>query len=147
MALIGDIKELLKEIPLSDIQRERIALWMDRSSLLQETLQLREEKIEALEQENAKLVKENGEFKQQIEKYAAMEDFVEESGVLFKKKSRDAYSESAYCPTCKRPMSILGDLVVCRKCSYMSGLTKYRVRNIVEYLNNSLAKERQESVS
>jgi len=81
-------------------------------------LQLREKEIEALKQENARLVKEVGEIKEQLAKYAAADDFVEESGVLFKKKSRDAYSESAYCPTCKRPMSIAGDHVVCGNCSY-----------------------------
>ncbi len=102
MGIISDIREALKEIPLSDILRERLV------TAEREIEKLEKENIN-LKQENSRLKKENNELNEQLVKFRVNRDeFVEAQGGLFKRKAGGGYHEMVYCPSCKMSLSSFG---------------------------------------
>ena len=102
MGIMTEIKDLLKEIPISDILREKLAS-ADKS-------------ISKLEKENAELRKINLENSKKIQWFEnelnslrmIRDEFVESNGALFKRKQGGGYHSVPYCPECKKPLSLFG---------------------------------------
>lgn len=102
MGIISDIREALKEIPLSDILRERL------TTAVRTIEQLEKENVN-LKQENARLKEQNNKIVEQLEQFRISRDeFVEARGALFKRKPGGGYHEAVYCPRCKMPLSSFG---------------------------------------
>lgn len=101
MGAIADIlSALLGDVSVTAVQRERLALAKDR--------------VEVLEQENVRVVKENDRLKRrnteleaEIAEGAKSKEFVEHRGAMFKRKSGGGYHQAVYCPSCFLPMSSL----------------------------------------
>ena len=113
MGIISDIRGTLKEIPLSDIIRERLIMAeRDIEKLEKENVNLKEE--------NSRLKKENNELNERLARLTiAKDEFVEAHGALFKHKPGGGYHETVYCPGCKMPLSSFGGdfPYSCDKCS------------------------------
>lgn len=107
---MGLIDELLKELAIGSITKERLELLKDK-------LEKVESENETLRQENERLKQENSRLKQQL---SIQEEFTEESGVLFKKKKDGNFEKYAYCPICKLAMLEIpvSMQVLCTKCKY-----------------------------
>lgn len=102
MGIISDIREALKEIPLSDILRERL-------TSAERTIEQLEKENVNLKQENARLKEQNNKFVEQLAQFRISRDeFVEARGALFKRKIGGGYHETVYCPGCKMPLSSFG---------------------------------------
>lgn len=102
MGIISDIREALKEIPLSDILRERLIT-------AERTINHLEKENVNLKQENARLKEQNNKFVEQLAQFRISGDeFVEAQGAFFKRKPGGGYHETEYCPGCKMPLSSFG---------------------------------------
>ncbi|MDI6808280.1 MAG: hypothetical protein QME66_04765 [Candidatus Eisenbacteria bacterium] len=113
MSILSDIRAILKEIPLSDILREKLTI-TERS-----ITQLEKENID-LKNKNAEMSKEVGKLQEELATLRATKDnFVEERGALFKRKPSGGYHEAVFCPGCRSPLSSLGGdfPYICHKCS------------------------------
>lgn len=130
MGIISDIKEALKEIPISDILRERL-------STAERTIEQFEKENINLKQENTSLKKQNNELTEQLTKFRKSEDeFVEARGALFKHKIGGGYQETVYCPNCKMPLSSFGGNFPysCDRCSIHLDFTLKDVPNVLKGL-------------
>jgi regulator of replication initiation timing len=110
--LLGQLERLINEHGSATILKERIGLVNDKLAMLKEH-------IEKLEKENARLVKEGTDLKQQLTRQQKSEEFVESGGAAFKRLSGGGYSKTPYCPYCHRTMSCL-ELSMPYACSYKS---------------------------
>ena len=109
MGLVDIAKEALKEIPLSEVLRERISLALDR-------LAEAEEKIEALQTENgglkAQLEREHIDHQQTKSELQRLKaEHVEEVrvayGVEFRRGERTGGKWRPFCPKCHLPMGVI----------------------------------------
>lgn len=113
MGIISDIRDALKEIPLSDILRERL------TTAERAIEELEKENIN-LKKENTRLKKHNNELTEELAKLRVnREEFVEARGAFFKRKPAGGYYETVYCPSCKMPLSSFGGdfPYCCDRCS------------------------------
>lgn len=86
---------------------------------------------------------------QSIKKENAPEDtslssphpFVEESGVLWKRKSSGGYEEIAYCPKCKLAMSEFppgsNQMLICSQCNFTASFRPNNLKDIVDRIPKS----------
>lgn len=112
MGIVKDIQDLLVGVPINPVLRERLQLIQDAEKALKE-------RIRALEEENADLKKAACEMAQQIQAHVALAEYVEHAGALFKRKPGGGYHLSVYCPSCKKPTSTIGGMVMCAPCSWI----------------------------
>ncbi|MGB7749224.1 MAG: hypothetical protein WBN75_18280 [Verrucomicrobiia bacterium] len=114
MSLIDTARDALKDLPISDIVRERLSLALDR-------LTEAEAKIEALQSENGglKVQLENERLdhhqtKEQLQRllYEHSEEVVIHSGIEFRRGKRTRSKWMAFCPVCHVP----ADVTVFPKC-------------------------------
>jgi len=97
--------------------------------------------IEALTARLAALEKENAELHAQL---AAVQpsstpasvagEFIEASGVLWKKKKSGSYESAPYCPTCKAPLSDYSGFLLCLKCNWPAPFKSFEVPRIYHEL-------------
>ena len=115
---MGWILDILKEIPISAVLKERIVE--------------REKEIEAIKAENEALRAENRTLKSQRAMLAAQDEFLERSGVLWRKNSAGGYEEFPYCPKCKFVLAqFRARSLNCSQCAFVapfhpSQLAEYR---------------------
>lgn len=112
MGIVKDVQELLAGVPINPVLRERLQLVQDTEKTLKD-------RIRALEEENADLKKAVCEMAQQIQTHAALAEYVEHAGALFKRKPGGGYHLSVYCPSCKKPASTIGGMIMCAPCSWI----------------------------
>jgi hypothetical protein len=64
-------------------------------------------------------------------------EFTEHKGALFKRTQKGNFSETPYCPTCNRPLSMLpiNNMVACTKCGYHPGFRSNEIARLVRELN------------
>jgi len=109
------LSDLLKDYPSLSVAKERL-------KLLQDKMQLLEEENAKLKAENDALKKSNTDLQKQVIKNKAEENFIEDSGVLFKKKQDGNFEKYAYCPKCRQAMAEFpprgGDMLVCAACTF-----------------------------
>jgi len=112
-----------------------------KASVTQITLSVKEDinsvakEKERLEAEIARLLEENGEHAKQAANYAIFHEYVEESGVLFRKIS-DEHTECVFCPTCK--LALHGNTKMsCSKCGFVAPFYKKHLAGIVRHLVTS----------
>jgi hypothetical protein len=119
MGIISDIREALKEIPLSDILRERLTTAEQTIEQLEkENINLKEQHRNALEKIN-KLEKDLMAFR------SAKTEFVEERGALFKRRPEGGYHKAVFCPKCRMPMGSMEGVLpyACDKCKIVLDFT------------------------
>jgi hypothetical protein len=116
----GKIVDLLADIPTLAVARERLALAQDE--------------IKRLEAENERLRKENVALWTRVEAITPPE-FVEASGVLWRRRAAGAVEPIAYCPNCRLAMSAFppgsNELLACSKCDFVA---PFRPRELSEHL-------------
>lgn len=122
---MGLLTDILKEIPTSGVLKERVALAEQKYELL-------EQQSENLKLENARLKAENA----ALRKAAPSSEFVEARGVLFKRKADGSFEPDAYCPDCRRPLSMgaIHDLYfppTCSKCNFDAPFLKSEIPGII----------------
>jgi len=112
---MGWLADLLKDIPVSAVLKERIALAEDKIKNLEEC-------NEKLTKDNEVLLGKNSDLLCKIERLKKEESFIEDSGVLFKIKSDGNFEHFAYCPKCKQAMSEFpprsNEMLICAPCTY-----------------------------
>ena len=124
---MGWIFDLLKDIPLTPILKERLALAEDRVKNL-------EEENKKLKDENKILSNTNKELQEKIKSQDVTASFVEDSGVLFKLKSDGNSEQYAYCPICKQAMSEFpprsGEMLVCARCTFTAPFSPRELNSV-----------------
>lgn len=114
------------------ILRERLLLVKEQAEILIE-------KIKELEEETARLRKENAEIKAKLEANACAEEFMEHRGALFKRKREGGYHLAVYCPVCRMPAGSLHDQVPysCEKpsCLWVSSFNPSQLDKIIKELS------------
>jgi cell division septum initiation protein DivIVA len=125
---------------LSDIER-----WITEhgsSVILKEHLALLQAKLGALKDEVAKREKENADLKarvaqleKQLASTAVAEQFVEERGALFKRRSIGGYHNAVYCPRCHNSASSFppGEQFNCQ-CGWFSSFTERELPSVIATL-------------
>jgi hypothetical protein len=128
------LTDLLREYPALSVAKERLVL-------LQDKMQVLGDENEKLKKENDELRMQVVELKKQLERYIKEEVFIEDSGVLFKKKLDGNFENFAYCPTCKQAMSEFpprsNELLICTKCNYQAPF----LPNKLNFIRNRVAQE------
>jgi len=130
MSIISDIREILREIPLSDILREKLSI-AERS-----IEQLEKENIDLKNQYRTVLDKIN-ELEKELSAFRSRkDDFIEERGALFKRRPEGGYHEAVFCPKCRMPMVSVGQMLpyTCGRCNISVDFTRRDFRRIFNQL-------------
>lgn len=118
MSLISD---LLKDIPLSAVLRERV------KSMDADIERLREENAN-LEKDKAQLLKENKKLMDELSKMkTSAKNFVEYHGAKFRKLPDGSYDKTVvYCYHCESPMTAISNNLPfeCSRCGYTTDFRK-----------------------
>jgi len=137
VSLIETARDALKNIPMSDILRERLSMTIDQ-------LAISEAKVEVLQRENGKLAsrldQEQFDHNQTKQELQALRDFHAESirfvhDIEFKKGVRTGNKWLPFCPKCHLPI-VIGDkpdgYPYCpdSKCGWSSSLHNHKFANI-----------------
>lgn len=128
MSILDLAKDALKEIPMSDLLRERLSLALDQ-------LQCAEAKLDELKAENAKLqalleIERVNSIKVQQELQQLKEEHVEEirieQGVEFKRGKRTGGKWIPFCPSCHTAADTSTGLLHCAvpKCGWKTLIGK-----------------------
>jgi hypothetical protein len=90
--------DLVKELPITGVQRER--------------LQLAEDRIKQMEADNKRLKEEvtslridNDSLRAQLSSLPTTQEYVEERGLLWKRRVGSGFHPQPYCPVCKLGMT------------------------------------------
>lgn len=136
MGIVDVARDALKEIPLSEVLRERVSLALDRLSDA-------EKKIELLQTENgglkAQLEREQVDHAQTKQKLQQLEEILKEevrfvSDIEFRKGTRTGGIWKPFCPKCHLPVVIpemphYPALCSDRKCGWESALQAREIRS------------------
>jgi uncharacterized protein (DUF2164 family) len=95
MGLLSKLEQLIRQQGSAAILRERLEAFRDDVKRL-------EQKNKELEANNVELKKQNAEFVLHFEQNQRATEFTEHRGALFKRTPKGEFSETPYCPTCKR---------------------------------------------
>jgi hypothetical protein len=119
LPILAEIERLIVERGSAAVLRERLALANDR--------------FIQLEAQVAKLEKENGELREQLQQLqqqrpgpAPREQFAEARGALFKRTAGGAYADVPYCPSCHlstSPWPPRTGEYACSRCNWMADFT------------------------
>ena len=130
MGIVSEIRNILKEIPLSDILREKLSI--------------AERAIEQLEKENIELKKQNSNLLERANKYekqlasfrAPKEEFIEERGALFKRRPEGGYHKAVFCLKCRMPMMSMERVIPysCERCKIAVDFTGDELPDILKEL-------------
>ncbi len=141
MSLLTTARDALKELPLSDIVRERLSLALDR-------LAEAEAKIEALQAENAELKAENRSLRAELEGVRRdhqqdkkelrriQDEHAEEvrvhGGVEFRRGKRTGGGWVPFCPACHLPADLSLGIIRCAGagCGWQVLLSDEQVRGM-----------------
>ena len=121
--------EMLKEVPLSAVLKERLALVQDQLSFASDEKAKLQEELAQAKEEIARL-------RQQVAAQAVAEEFVEEQGALFKRKPGGGYHEVVYCPWCRfatKPEPSF-DMFRCAPCKWHSPFAPIELKTILARL-------------
>lgn len=125
---------------ISDIER-----WINEhgsATILKEHLSFVQAKLGALKEEIAKREEENADLKARVadleNKLASasiLEEFVEERGALFKRRTGGGYQNAVYCPRCRQSASPFppGEEFNCQ-CGWFSSFTENELPNVLRSL-------------
>lgn len=99
MSVSDFIRDIVKELPLSDVLRERLVIAEARTAAV-------EKENVNLKEENAGLVKRLDEANKELSALRSVkENFVEHRGALFKRHPAGGYHKAVFCISCGKPMS------------------------------------------
>lgn len=129
MALLELLNRLIVEHGSSQILREHLSLLKTQAeSLMKEKA--------ALQDENARLNQRVAELQKQLLAQSRADEFVEERGALFKRKSNGGYHEAVFCPGCHGPMSSTQQMLNfrCGKCGVIVNFNGNRLAAILKEL-------------
>lgn len=97
LSTLGSLISSLGNVQSAAVLKEHVAL-------LRSKLEFIQDRVIALEAENARLIGRNAELEQEAVRQAASAQFVESRGALFKRLAGGEYSETPYCPVCHSAM-------------------------------------------
>ena len=75
-----------------------------------------ENKIAALEAENAGLLRENRELREQVGSTKEEDKYLDLGMCLIKRNPQGGYFATPLCPTCKKPLSSFHKKILCERC-------------------------------
>ena len=126
---MGWLLDLMKDIPITPILKERLALAEDKIRAL-------EEENRKLRDEKKKLLNINKALQGKVKEQNAESSFIEDSGVLFKIKDDGNFEKYAYCPICKQAMSMFppgsNEMLICARCTYTAPFRPNKLSSIRE---------------
>lgn len=152
MSLLTLLRDAMKEFPMSDIVRERLALAVDRLALseaqiadLQGQKASLESKIEALQSEKANLnaqldIERLNHGKTQQELKGLKDEYSEEirihSGIEFRKGKRTGGVWQPFCPACHTPLDGSAAMILCsiQKCGWSNISAAKKLPRILQEL-------------
>jgi hypothetical protein len=111
------VSDMLKEYPALSVAKERLEFLQDKFD------QLKKEN-DALKEVNETLRSANSNLQTRLKTFDRENEFIESSGVLFKKLPNGNIENYAYCPTCKLAMTEFppqsNECLICTKCNFSS---------------------------
>lgn len=110
MGIFDNIKNILIELPVSDILRERLLL-------LEAQIKIIEEENINLKKKNTELLRNLNRIEKELADIRATEQFIEHRGMLFKRKAGGGYHKAAFCPLCRAPMGFFVEFYTCDRCN------------------------------
>lgn len=127
---------LLAEIERLIVERGSAAVLRERLLLVNEQYVLLENKVAKLEAECSELRRKLVEAEQERTRQAALQQFTEHRGALFKKGPGGTYIDTMYCPVCRQSTDAFppGDKFVCQRCSWFSAFTEDRLAAVIAEL-------------
>jgi hypothetical protein len=96
---------------------------------IKETLRLAEARIAALESENKKLLEEIFVLRSKNPDDAST-DYVEASGVLWKRNRSGGYESVPHCPTCKSTLADYSGSLLCLKCNWQAPIKSFEAPKV-----------------
>lgn len=139
MSIISDIKDALKEIPISDILRERLTFLQEIERKLVDDLAGAKAVITAKDKEISDLKANLDEVMNRIGPHDIPGVFKEYLGVLFKRDDSGIFSPVAYCPFCRTPLWNNDPVIFpyeCSRCGFQMMIHE-SLTSIVEKFNKS----------
>lgn len=118
------IIDLLKDIPLSAVLKEKIGALESENETLKAQLSQAQEKARTLEEK--------------ISHILTSQEYIEESGAFFKRRENGEWDYTPYCPSCQTAMvqPKRHELYVCGKKSCGQRASFTRVNDVVSRLPN-----------
>jgi hypothetical protein len=97
---------------------------------LLEKLSIEQEKLKVLEGENKKLREEIDGLKLLHSDKNGTNNFIEASGVLWKRKPSGDYELIPYCPTCKSTLADYSGSLLCLKCNWQAPIKSFEAPKV-----------------
>ena len=134
MSLIDVARDTLKDLPISDILRERLSLALDQSAVferqigeLQTKVGRLEAQLEIVRLDRDKVTKQLRELEELHNEEVRIEDTVE-----FRRGARTGGTWKPFCPKCHLPASTRHDNVMCSgACGWYSDVPSQVVHHLV----------------
>jgi len=147
MGAIKDVVDLTEKLANSVKDRkfagDLLAIQRAIAALQTEHASIQEKDIELMGK-NAELQQEVHRLQQKIQELQKpaqpKEDFVEQNGLLFKRKPDGSFHHAAYCPRCKMPMgSKFPEFTLqCPPCNTMGNINGRQLDNLIIEMNKNL---------
>lgn len=133
MNLVKELQNLINEHGSASILRERLALFKDKVSEL-------EEKCRYLQKTLADSQVEIAGLRKQVKEKSVVEEFTEHMGALFKRKTPGGdYHPTVYCPGCRMPLGSMEKFFpyACDRCKVELDFNGHDLPRILKELNKS----------
>jgi hypothetical protein len=126
------LANLLKEFPALSVARERLAL-------VEERFRNVESENQRLRNENERLIAERSALQAQGNTLQRQDEFIEERGVLWKRKRDGRVDAFPYCPACRFVLSAFppppaDEMLACSKCNFIAPFPPSEARTIASSL-------------
>lgn len=140
MGLLDGFEKLINEHGSSTILKERIALANDKYSALESKNEVLSSDNDTLRLDNEQLKQKIRELEEHIAQISSSQEYFEESGALFKRRSNGEWDYTPYCPSCKTAMVSPSrhEHYICgkRSCGQRANFTYIHVNDVVSRLPN-----------
>lgn|SRR5574340_180333 len=138
MGLLDGIEKLIVEHGSAAILKERIALANDKYAALEAENKVLRSENEALRLDSEKLEQQRRALEEKLFHISTSQEYVEESGALFKRRENGEWDYTPYCPSCKTAMvqPKRHELYICGKKSCGQRASFSRVNDVVARLPN-----------
>ena len=138
MGFLDSLEKLINEHGSAVILKERITLANDKYAALESENKVLRSENDALRHDIEKLGQQNRTFEERISNVSSLQNYINESGALFKKTQDGTYDKTPYCPACQTAMAAPGrhELFRCgkRSCGQLASFKSIQLGDILSRL-------------